>query len=152
MPAGLARYFDRVAAGEASSRSAIIRRVLIAHALECGATRVSLGLEQGVAVAAETRDDAEFLGWFALQARYRPGLCEVGWRLHRRHWGQGFATEGASALIEKAFGQLGVDRVIATAMAGNAASINVMKKCGMSLLKPYDHVPFGPAVEYYRDR
>jgi RimJ/RimL family protein N-acetyltransferase len=102
--------------------------------------------------AAETREGSDFLGWFALQARYRPGLCEVGWRFHRRHWGHGFATEGASALIDKAFGQLGVDRVIATALAENAASINVMKKCGMTLQKPYDHVPFGPAVEYFRDR
>lgn len=102
--------------------------------------------------AVELRADARFLGWFALHPRYRPGLCEIGWRFHRRDWGNGYATEGGRALIEKAFGALGVDRVVATAMAANTASINVMKKCGMSFVKPYDHVPFGPAVEYVRDR
>ncbi|MFY7961267.1 MAG: GNAT family N-acetyltransferase [Elsteraceae bacterium] len=102
--------------------------------------------------AAETRQDSRFLGWFALHPRYRPGLCEIGWRFHRRDWGQGFATEGAQALIDKAFRDLGVDRVVATALAANAASINVMKKCGMSFVKPYDHPPYGPAVEYVRDR
>lgn len=102
--------------------------------------------------ALETREDRCFLGAFMLVLRYRYGLCEVGWRLPRHAWGQGYATEAASAMIDKAFAELGVDRMVAIATAANTASINIMKKCGMVFMKNYDNPPFGPAVEYVRDR
>jgi RimJ/RimL family protein N-acetyltransferase len=50
---------------------------------------------------AESRD-GEFLGWFGLLARETPDVPDLGYRLHRRFWGQGLATEGALALIDYA--------------------------------------------------
>jgi len=57
--------------------------------------------------------------------------AEVGYVLARAHWGQGYATEVASALVDAAFRQLGVDRVSSTADTSNKRSLGVLDKCGM---------------------
>jgi RimJ/RimL family protein N-acetyltransferase len=83
--------------------------------------------------AAIERSTGAFLGWFHL----RPDKAapadepELGYRLHRSAWGQGYATEGSRALIDKAFGDLGARRVVANAMVVNGASWRVMEKSGM---------------------
>jgi RimJ/RimL family protein N-acetyltransferase len=56
---------------------------------------------------------------------------EVGWRLGRRFWGQGYATEAGRAALAFAFDELGLERVVAVAHHENAASIRVMEKLGM---------------------
>jgi hypothetical protein len=62
--------------------------------------------------AAEDRTTGEFLGWFHL--RPPPGEDvddpEVGYRMRTAAWGQGYATEGTIALIDKAFRELGAKR------------------------------------------
>lgn len=75
----------------------------------------------------------EFAGWFHL----RPGSGapsdepELGYRLARRFWGRGLATEGSRALLTVAFEQFGARRVTAETMVVNTASRRVMEKCGM---------------------
>ncbi|MEM6772576.1 MAG: GNAT family N-acetyltransferase, partial [Bacteroidota bacterium] len=56
---------------------------------------------------------------------------DIGWRLHPDVWGQGLATEGARACLDFAFGELGLDQVVAVAVKQNAPSIRVMEKLGM---------------------
>ena len=56
---------------------------------------------------------------------------EIGWTLHPRIWGQGYASEGARALLNYAFTQLGAHRVVAFCHADNAASTRVMERIGM---------------------
>ncbi|MBD0739134.1 GNAT family N-acetyltransferase [Streptomyces sp. CBMA29] len=56
---------------------------------------------------------------------------EVGWRLGRQFWGQGYASEAAHATLEFALQDRGLDRVISIAQIGNDASENVMRKLGM---------------------
>ncbi len=51
--------------------------------------------------------------------------------LHRAVWGRGFAAEATRALLEFAFGELGLHRVWLDADARNAASIRVAEKVGM---------------------
>lgn len=83
--------------------------------------------------------DGSFLGWFHLHppdhpyVTSPPGTLEVGYRLRRAVWGQGFGTEGARALVEHAFMRLEASRVIAYTMAVNGASRRVMEKAGLSL-------------------
>ncbi|WP_246056299.1 GNAT family N-acetyltransferase [Cellulomonas cellasea] len=89
--------------------------------------------------AAVERGSEEFLGWFHL----RPGEGrphdepELGYRLRRAAWGHGFATEGARALVDTAFSDLGAARVVAEAMAVHTASRRVMEKCGMRLVRTF---------------
>lgn len=56
---------------------------------------------------------------------------EIGWRLARAHWNQGFATEGATAALRHAFGPLGLSEVVAFTVPGNTPSRRVMEKLGM---------------------
>jgi [ribosomal protein S5]-alanine N-acetyltransferase len=56
---------------------------------------------------------------------------EVGYRLVRNHWGQGFATEAVAAIQAYAFQVLCLPRLIALIDPQNTASIRVAKKVGM---------------------
>jgi RimJ/RimL family protein N-acetyltransferase len=56
---------------------------------------------------------------------------EVGWRFDPDVWGRGFATEGAGAALDQAFGPLGLDRVCSLPQAENTASVSVAQRLGM---------------------
>jgi RimJ/RimL family protein N-acetyltransferase len=87
--------------------------------------------------AAEELSDGHFVGWFALTPR--PGGpaddLELGYRLRRMAWGRGYATEGARALVGKAFTELGTRRVYAETMSVNTRSRRVMEKAGLSFVR-----------------
>lgn len=88
------------------------------------------------------RDDGGFLGWWSLSPDRpvpdRPSRAEAGWRLARRHWRRGYATEGARALFAHGFSTVGLGVVRAETMAVNDASRAVMTKLGMRHLRT-DH-------------
>jgi RimJ/RimL family protein N-acetyltransferase len=85
--------------------------------------------------AAERRDTGEFLGWFHLRDdRIEPEYVELGYRLRRAAWRQGYATEGASALLAHGFQGLGLERISARTLRGNAGSRGVIEKCGFRLV------------------
>jgi RimJ/RimL family protein N-acetyltransferase len=91
--------------------------------------------------AAVERSTGRFQGWFGLWPPAEPPVdltnAEVGYRLRREAWGRGLATEGTLALIDKAFGELGVRRVWAETMAINTRSRRVMEKCGLSYVRTF---------------
>ncbi len=77
--------------------------------------------------AAVEKATGRFTGWF----HFRPVPAadseevELGYRLGKSAWGQGYATEGSRALIDKGFAELGVQRVVASTMVVNVASRRV---------------------------
>jgi RimJ/RimL family protein N-acetyltransferase len=56
---------------------------------------------------------------------------ETGWRLAAEHWGLGYATEGALAVLDFGFKALGLDEVVSFTAPGNLRSRRVMEKIGM---------------------
>jgi RimJ/RimL family protein N-acetyltransferase len=56
---------------------------------------------------------------------------ELGFIVHPAHHGNGFATEASRPLLDWAFGDLGLHRVIGRAEARNAGSVRVLEKLGM---------------------
>jgi len=56
---------------------------------------------------------------------------DLGFRIARPYWGQGYATEVATAWIAAAFNQLSLSRLSAFAHPDNAASLRVLRKVGM---------------------
>ena len=56
---------------------------------------------------------------------------EVGWRFDPDVWGRGYATEGAGAALDQAFGPLGLDRVCSLPQAENTASVRVAERLGL---------------------
>ena len=86
---------------------------------------------------AERRADGAFLGMVGL-ARVQvalpgapDGAIEVGWRLARAHWGQGYATEAARAWLDWGFAELAPEEIVAFAVPANRASRAVMLRLGM---------------------
>lgn len=72
------------------------------------------------------------IGWCGL--RFFPETQEVdlGYRLMKKYWGQGHATEAARVCLEYGFQTLKLTRIIARAKPQNLASIKVMQKLGMN--------------------
>ena len=64
-----------------------------------------------------------------------PNVADLGYRILRRHWRQGYATEASRALLRHAFATVGIGRVIAQTMAVNVASRGVMTALGMSYVR-----------------
>ena len=95
--------------------------------------------------AADTRSDGEFIGWFGLRpvgpapapmvdwvdAPESSPVAALGYRLRRSAWGRGYATEGARALVRRAFTETGVEEIVATTMAVNTRSRAVLAKAGL---------------------
>ena len=80
--------------------------------------------------AAELKEGGAFIGRMGLwRPEGWPGL-EIGWALDRPHWGQGYATEGARAVLRHAFEDLGVAKLISVLHPNNKASIRVAEKIG----------------------
>jgi RimJ/RimL family protein N-acetyltransferase len=88
------------------------------------------GTEPYVWTARRTTNGA-FVGWFSLRPQSET-LAELGYRVRRVDWGQGLASEGASALLNWGFRSRGYDKIVAHTMAVNHASRRVMEKIGMN--------------------
>ena len=60
---------------------------------------------------------------------------EVGlfWALFPEHWGNGYASEAAAAMVLYAFRELRLRRIVATTEHNNTRSINVMRRLGMRI-------------------
>lgn len=66
--------------------------------------------------ATARKDTNEFIGFIGLfvadfEAHFTPAT-EIGWRLSSKHWGKGFATEGAKAVLDYAFRKLKIPEIV----------------------------------------
>ena len=86
------------------------------------------------------------VGTAGLRPLEESGL-EIFYSLAPGAWGHGYATEAARAVVEFALGSLGLPEVLAEVDEGNAASVAVVKRLGMT---PYAVVPgvLGPMTRY----
>ena len=81
------------------------------------------------------KDNNEFIGFTGLlivdfKTHFIPAT-EIGWRLSSKHWGQGFAIEGAKAVLDYAFSELKIPEIVSFTAIGNTKSIRVMEKIGL---------------------
>tara|TARA_A200000159_G_scaffold164955_1_gene198077 strand:- start:8017 stop:8550 length:534 start_codon:yes stop_codon:yes gene_type:complete len=85
----------------------------------------------------ERQDNKESIGWILVRPfgfftnAPESDNIELGRRFKRSSWGKGYATEAANAIKENLYA-LGIDKFSAIANPDNTASINIMKKLGMS--------------------
>jgi len=64
-----------------------------------------------------------------------PGRFEMGFHLCRAHWGLGYATEAAEAVVRHAFGDLGLTSLLSGHNPANHASRRVLEKLGFNWLR-----------------
>ena len=78
------------------------------------------------------------LAYQTYNAPFNPAV-DIGWRLSKKHWGKGYATEGAKACLKYAFEKLELKEVISIATTANVPSTSVMKKIGMEHQYDFEH-------------
>jgi RimJ/RimL family protein N-acetyltransferase len=114
--------------------------------------------ELGVGLwALERRADGAFLGFTGLNpmppGTPGEGELEVGWRLARFAWGQGYASEAARVALDAAWGQRR-SAVWSMTATSNVASQRVMQRIGMTRHSTFEHPalpvghPLRPHVAY----
>lgn len=85
----------------------------------------------------------EFVGWWILQPPNGPdqprvlGEADLGYRLVRRWWRQGLASEGSQELLRYGFLDIGLHRIFAQTMAANEGSRAVMASIGMTYVRTF---------------
>lgn len=93
--------------------------------------------------AVDRLDNSAFIGfigllWQTYQSDFTP-CVDIGWRLKKPEWNQGFATEGAKRCLAYAFNDLNIETVYAVAPKVNLKSAHIMQVIGMEKLGEFDH-------------
>ena len=87
--------------------------------------------------------DESFIGFIGLcyqtyESQFTPGV-DIGWRLNKKYWNNGLATEGAKKCLNYAFNVIELESIISTTPIINTKSIRVMEKIGMQKLIEFKH-------------
>lgn len=93
--------------------------------------------------AVDRLDNSEFIGYIGfwhldLEGYANPSI-EIGWRLHKNHWNQGFATEGALKCLDYGFKHLKFKQLYSLTSKTNLKSERIMQKIGMHKIDEFDH-------------
>lgn len=86
--------------------------------------------------AVEDRESNEFIGLVGLsvprfEASFTP-CVEIGWRIARKFWGKGYATEAARKALEIGFKEYNLEEIVSFTVPDNIRSRKVMERIGMS--------------------
>ncbi|CAN5156911.1 GNAT family N-acetyltransferase [soil metagenome] len=93
--------------------------------------------------AAEILKTGELIGFIGLayqdyKTDFTPAT-DIGWRLKKSSWRNGYATEGAKKCLDYGFNELNLEKIISTCTEKNTKSENVMKKIGMEKMGEFNH-------------
>ena len=106
--------------------------------------------ERGLGLwAIEVPGVAPFIGYVGLwpaDEMAGDGSVEVGWRLAREHWGNGYATEAAREALRFGFEQVRLDEVVSFTVPQNVRSLRVMERIGLrhDRSRDFDHPRVDP--------
>lgn len=84
-----------------------------------------------------------FIGWTGLEyvtkeINKHKNFYDLGYRLLKEFWGQGFATESAFASLDYGFDKLNIKEVYAMADCNNIGSNKILKKVGLRYIEKFD--------------
>ncbi|NOQ72201.1 MAG: GNAT family N-acetyltransferase [Crocinitomix sp.] len=108
--------------------------------------------------AVDILERSQFIGFIGIiratfDAFFTP-CYEIGWRLQKSSWNQGFATEGTLACLNYGFNVLNMKTIHSITAVINNKSEHLMKKVGMEKIGVFDHPklanndPLKPHVVY----
>jgi RimJ/RimL family protein N-acetyltransferase len=83
-----------------------------------------------------------FIGWTGLKLEMKltnnhQNYYDLGYRLIRKYWGKGYATESAVASLDFAFNKLKLEKVYAAASVENVGSNKILRKIGMNFIETF---------------
>ena len=94
--------------------------------------------------AVDTLVDGDFIGFIGLawctqeELEFTP-CAEIGWRLKKEAWGNGYATEGATRCLQYGFEELKLPEIYSFTATVNKRSEKVMQKIGMTKIGEFGH-------------
>ncbi|SEL41579.1 ribosomal-protein-alanine N-acetyltransferase [Aquimarina amphilecti] len=98
------------------------------------------GIGRWAIIDKETKD---FIGWAGL--KYEQGLrkefnyYDLGYRLRKKYWGIGIATETAIESLKYGFDKLDLEEIGAAADINHLASNSILKKIGLRFVDRFDY-------------
>jgi [ribosomal protein S5]-alanine N-acetyltransferase len=89
------------------------------------------------------KSSQHFVGWTGLKLvreriNHHINYYDLGYRLLRKYWGKGIATETALASLHYGFDTLQLPEIYAIADQENAGSNHVLAKAGLKLIETFD--------------
>lgn len=101
---------------------------------------IDLGIGRWAIIEKNTNN---FIGWTGLEfvterINNHKNYYDLGYRLIRKYWGQGFATETAFPSLKYAFNNLNADEVFARTDSENINSSRVLEKAGLKFIETFD--------------
>lgn len=84
----------------------------------------------------------EFMGWSGLKLNTitlngHTNFYDVGYRIIRRFWGKGYATESSIAALDYGFNTLNIDTIYGITEKGNEASHKILLKIGLNYIEDF---------------
>ncbi|RXP57101.1 N-acetyltransferase [Lutibacter sp. HS1-25] len=81
------------------------------------------------------KNSNDFIGWCGLKKDLKTNEVDLGFRIFKNQWQNGYATEAALACVNYGFSELNLTKIIGRAYVVNKASINVLAKCNFNFKK-----------------
>jgi len=93
--------------------------------------------------AVDLLSSSELIGFIGMayqtyEAPFLPAT-DIGWRLKKTAWGNGYATEGAQRCLSYALNDLKLERIVSVCTLNNKSSERVMQKIGMTRVGTFKH-------------
>jgi ribosomal-protein-alanine N-acetyltransferase len=80
--------------------------------------------------------DTCVIGWAGVgPLEFDESQTEIFYGLSSQHWGKGYSTEAAQAVLDYAFGTIGLKRLVGVTKPENVASVKILEKIGMTFEK-----------------
>lgn len=80
------------------------------------------------------KDTDQIIGNCGLRLKSANALeADIGYELSPTHWGNGYATEAAQAMVNLGFTEFGLHRISSWCLADNVSSARVLERVGMKL-------------------
>lgn len=88
-------------------------------------------------LAAVRKEDDAFIGWAGFKYHPQAQFTDMGYRLMKGYWGQGYGTELVKRVIQHGFEDHCMQEIIAHVHEDNIGSQRVVEKAGMQLLHKF---------------
>lgn len=90
------------------------------------------------------RHTADFVGWSGVKlfkdtVNGHKDFYEIGYRFIKAHWGKGYATESAKAILKHSFATLPTDEIFAMTDVDNQQSRKVLEKIGLKHVETFNY-------------